>query len=51
MNKIEARRILANNLVALLKFKEKSRKELADEFNLAYIKVCDWTRARTYPKV
>lgn len=50
MNKIEARRILANNLVALLKFKEKSRKELADELNLSYIKVCDWTRARTYPK-
>lgn len=50
MNKIEARRILANNLVALLDFKKKSRKNLAEELNFSYTKVCDWSRARTYPK-
>lgn len=50
MNKIEARRILANNLVALLDFKKKSRKDLAEELNFSYTKVCDWSRARTYPK-
>lgn len=50
MNKIEARRILANNLVALLDFKKKSRKDLAKDLNFSYTKVCDWSRARTYPK-
>lgn len=49
MNKIEMRKILANNLIALLDYKKKSRKNIADDLNLSYTKVCDWTRARTYP--
>lgn len=49
MTKIENRRILANNLVTLLDLKGKSRKDLADNFGISYFKVCDWTRARTYP--
>lgn len=49
MNKIEMRKVLANNLVALLNYKKKSRKNISDDLNISYTKVCDWTRARTYP--
>lgn len=49
MNKIEMRKVLANNLVALLDYKKISRKNIADDLKLSYTKVCDWTRARTYP--
>ena len=49
MNKIENRKILANNLVALLDLKKKTRRNIADDLNISYTKVCDWTRARTYP--
>lgn len=49
MNKIENRKILANNLVALLELKKKTRRNIADDLNISYTKVCDWTRARTYP--
>lgn len=49
MNKKELRKILANNLVALLNYKKVSRKNISDELGISYTKVCDWTRARTYP--
>ena len=49
MNKVEMRKVLANNLVALLDYKKISRKNIADDLKLSYTKVCDWTRARTYP--
>lgn len=49
MNKVEMRKILANNLVSLLNYKKISRKNIADDLKLSYTKVCDWTRARTYP--
>ena len=49
MNKVEMRKVLANNLVALLDYKKISRKNVADDLKLSYTKVCDWTRARTYP--
>ena len=49
MNKIEMRKILANNLIALLDYKKISRKNVADDLKISYTKVCDWTRARTYP--
>ena len=49
MNKVEMRKVLANNLVSLLNYKKISRKDIADDLKLSYTKVCDWTRARTYP--
>lgn len=49
MTKEEQRKILGNNLVALLELKEKSRKDVSDALNTSYTKVCDWTKARTYP--
>lgn len=49
MNKVEMRKVLANNLVSLLNYKKISRKNIADDLKLSYTKVCDWTRARTYP--
>lgn len=49
MNKVDMRKVLANNLVALLDYKKISRKNIADDLKLSYTKVCDWTRARTYP--
>ena len=49
MTKEEQRRILGNNLVALLELKGKSRKDVSDALNTSYTKVCDWTKARTYP--
>ena len=49
MNKVEMRKVLANNLVALLDYKKISRRNIADDLKLSYTKVCDWTRARTYP--
>ena len=49
MTKEEQRKILGNNLVALLELKGKSRKDVSDALNTSYIKVCDWTKARTYP--
>ena len=49
MNKVEMRKVLANNLVALLDYKKISRKNIADEFKFSYTKICDWTRARNYP--
>ena len=49
MTKEEQRKILGNNLVALLELKGKSRKDVSDALNTSYTKVCDWTKARTYP--
>lgn len=49
MNKTEMRKILANNLVSLLEYKKISRKNISDDLKISYTKVCDWTRARTYP--
>lgn len=49
MNKVEKRKLLANNLVALLSYKKKSRKNVSEDLKISYSKVCDWTRARTYP--
>lgn len=49
MNKTEMRTVLANNLVALLEYKKISRKNISDDLKISYTKVCDWTRARTYP--
>lgn len=49
MNKTEMRKVLANNLVALLEYKKISRKNISDDLKISYTKVCDWTRARTYP--
>lgn len=43
MNKVEMRKVLANNLVALLDYKKISRKNIADDLKLSYTKVCDWT--------
>lgn len=48
MNKVEMRKVLANNLVALLDYKKISRKNIDDDLKPSYTKVCDWTRARTY---
>lgn len=49
MNKVEKRKLLANNLVALLSYNKKSRKNVSEDLKISYSKVCDWTRARTYP--
>ena len=49
MTKEEQRKILGNNLVAFLELKGKSRKDVSDALNTSYTKVCDWTKARTYP--
>lgn len=49
MKKLEKRKVLANNLVSLLNYKDISRKNVADDLKISYTKVCDWTRARTYP--
>lgn len=49
MNKTEMRTVLANNLVSLLEYKKISRKNISDDLKISYTKVCDWTRARTYP--
>ena len=49
MTKEEQRKVLGNNLLALLELKSKSRKDVADAINTSYTKVCDWTKGRTYP--
>lgn len=49
MNKVEMKKVLVNNLVALLDYKKISRKNIDDDLKPSYTKVCDWTRARTYP--
>lgn len=49
MNKLEMRKVLANNLIALLSLRKKTRKNIADDLKMSYTKVCDWSRARTYP--
>lgn len=49
MNKVQARKIFANNLIALLSYKNKTRKDISQDLNITYARVCDWSRARTYP--
>ncbi|MDO4963006.1 MAG: hypothetical protein Q4E75_02750 [bacterium] len=49
MNKLEMRKIFANNFIALLDLKKKTRKDISDDLKINYAKVCDWSRARTYP--
>ena len=49
MNKYEIRNIFSANLKQLLKDQNKNRKELAKDLNIAYSRVCDWSRARTLP--
>ena len=49
MNKNEIRNIFSANLKRLLKDKKRNRKGLANDLNIAYSRVCDWSRARTLP--
>lgn len=49
MNKKEQRKIFANNLISLLKINNKTRKNISEDLNIAYSRVCDWSRARTFP--
>ena len=49
MNKNEIRNIFSANLKQLLKDQNKNRKDLANDLNIAYSRVCDWSRARTLP--
>lgn len=49
MNKLEMRKIFANNFIAVLNIKNKTRKDVSEDLKINYSKVCDWSRARTYP--
>ena len=49
MQKKELRNVFAFNFKRILKEKNLSRKDVAEAINIPYTKVCDWSRARTYP--
>ena len=49
MNKNEIRNIFSINLKILLDKSHLKRKKLADDLEIAYSRVCDWSRARTLP--
>ena len=49
MDKKDLRNIFAKNLNILLGAKGMTRKQLADALDISYSRVCDWSRARTYP--
>ena len=49
MQKKELRNVFAFNFKRILKEKNLSRKDVAEAIDIPYTKVCDWSRARTYP--
>ena len=49
MKKTELRTIFSANLKRLLKTKKINRRELSENLNIAYSRICDWSRARTLP--
>jgi transcriptional regulator with XRE-family HTH domain len=49
MNKNEIRNIFSINLKILLERHHIKRKKLANDLNITYSRVCDWSRARTLP--
>lgn len=49
MKKIELREIFAKNFINLMSSNNVTRKQVSEDLNFSYSKVCDWSRARTYP--
>ena len=49
MNKNEIRNIFSINLKILLERNHIKRKKLSEDLEIAYSRVCDWSRARTLP--
>lgn len=51
MNRAETRESLAENLKILLKENNLNRRDVAKSLGIKYSTFCDWTRARTFPKI
>ena len=43
--------IMAKNISMYLVNRGKTRKQLSDDLGFAYTTVCDWARARSYPRI